>query len=376
MLDIVSYKEYAQAWIPLDELLYANAMNKRCKVVNFDSNIRTIAAPQYLNDLGVRKVLDPSLYFNRIQQLHPLEYFYSSKKSVISLLRESSERFGLEIEKFILLTGEYDTVEETICKYLQYTDIKEFDFINSLYVGMCLSAVENILGIDVLKYAIQHAPSDAQRIATMHRLAIAELKRFKNFDAAAQNFDLAISSIIDSEITDKEKRELKSIIYNGMALMYLMQGDKRRAQNTLKKAIKLVEGLVICETNSDSRVARYYLQEKGNLAQLYVSEGQFLQAKVELRTISEIVTNKAVEYLSEYHCILAVVKYMDRDYKEALDSALSALEGSIEIGAVISIKSAYNIIYASLSKLGFRDLAIKIASKSPLLNKYRRKFSV
>ena len=314
---------------------------------------RTIAAPYYLTDLGVRSFEDPA----RFLSLHAdaLEWqLPSAEESARLLLALPIADLADHLDAFVLLTGDYDTAAAAV-------RAREAEIAGSglhrlqLFAGVLMAAVGDVCCRRLLDAAAvaAHAPTDM--FMARHRRAAAEIKRFGSARTGLtmlDELDRQMAGATQGQaLSDGDLRALLSVTANLRALAFLMLKDWARAEAEIARSRELA-------TLTDLRAvrleesSRYAAQENINLAQMLIKDGDGARAVTTLEENVEFCREHAADYLSEALSALAYAQFLHGEHRVAARTAAEAASRVAEEASPVRLQVAREIRIAALAGAG------------------------
>ena len=322
---------------------------------------RSIAAPYYLTDLGVRRFQDPHLFLDLHLQIFQLPPLPNERQDRDCLLSSSIKDFGSLIDACILLTGNYKAVRDAII--LRHTEVLECDnALTKIYSGVALAALSDPRCASFFE-AVSVAVSTTPEVSFMaqHRLAAAQIKKFEHPESGLDilnRLDRRMQRVkTNGGITEGDYSSMRAVTSNLRALAHLKLGDAKasRREIEISRSLSTLDGL---DRITKSESARYLAQENINLAQLLVQNGEENRAVEILETNRLFCETHCVEYLGEAVSALAYGYYLQGDYRKAIETSLAAIEIVALEASPTRLRVSREILVGSFAEVGEIESAI------------------
>ncbi|WP_143233295.1 hypothetical protein [Actinomyces ruminis] len=321
--------------------------------------VRTVAAPLYVTDLGIRFAPDPAVFYSthiKIAGMTPLNPVDIRDYLVASELTSLAER----LDAVTLFFGDYASAFQAITAR-KADVIGSNDYRLLIYSGVIAGALGNHDALEYFATATMCTNSKTDRYAAQHRAATFEIKRQSSFEAGLRRLFHAEKAYVDSG-TLEGQLDL-AIMYNLVALAYSRLRD-RDPESALRSAD---EHLVSFMRNASgdielmSRAGRYRSQVAINAAQIKAFSSNNAEASKILKTNLETTRRQAFEYLPEAMGEYAYSLYLDGRYDAAARHASDAFWRYYQIGSTQGIRASREIVTACLYKRRLFDDAEHIA---------------
>lgn len=325
---------------------------------------RSIAAPVYVSDLGVRRSNDPSIFYAEHCKIFGMQRLgFEGSELAISQYYDDPGVARL-IDAFILFFGDYDFVHDVIISHFEEL-VSAGNYALNVYAATVLAAVGDRRCLELFDRAVHNADTSSNMYSAQHRAAAFDIKRLGRADLAKERL-LAASRFLDDS---NEARLNKALLLNLEALA-IAKSDIDGAYKMLRDASDLIrqvlESLEIGVDNNhrgmQSRAVRYQSQIAINIAQLSLSIGNEYKALKILQKNLINVDSVAPDYRSEAAAELAYVEYLCGLYRESISHCQDALIEFSRIGAIQSIRTTRELMCAAYSRAGDSDAAQKTAS--------------
>lgn len=313
---------------------------------------RTIAAPYYLTDLGVRRFDDPALFY----RAHAERFGWTETISVAGthelMLDVPVEDLAGLLDAVVLVLGDYETAVDVVRR--RYGSIEaSTDFDLQIYSGVLLAAHGDESCRPLFAAASEQPHVGAvHRFMAHHRLAAAEIKRFRQPDrgiAIVDEIDVSMSAAADcGEISEGDRAAMASVTANLRALGLLGTGDATAARVEVERArsVATVEGL---SKVGRGESARYAAQESINIAQL-LSAGENGESSVAVLTSNVSFCREfCPEYLGEALSALAYAQFLAEDHDGAIDTARDAIRSVVREASPVRLRAVREILIGALA---------------------------
>ncbi len=289
---------------------------------------RSIAAPYYLTDLGVRRFDDPSVFLEAHLALLGPEHRSDLQEDAALLAATPADEFGAILDAFVLLTGDYESAHGVAAA--RFDELLTRPSASLLVqVGVLFAAVGDERVRPVLLRAAEVALHPTDRFMALHRLAAAEIKRFgrpeeglRILQELDQQVDAAQS---DGVLSAGDREALLSVTANLRALALLRTGHPEdvRAEIVRSRDLHTLDDLrevVIGEAS------RYGAQERINLAQVLSGDGEDDAAVDVLGDNVAYCRTHSPDYVGEALTALAYGQLRAARFEEAAATATLAAE--------------------------------------------------
>ncbi len=333
-----------------------------------DFSGRSVGAPYYVTDMGVRLFDDPRLFYDAHLKLANTEAIpRSALKDFIH--KSKLDNLKHRIDAAILFFGDYETVIDAI-RERSSEILGSGDYELLIYCGVVTGACGDVKAIEFFDEAecVAHNPTNAY--AAAHRSAAFEIKKLSASNKALQRLNIAGERYVCSnnfrQILDQ------ALMYNLMALGYLKLGDPRSAE-FMVKACECLESSSVCREDFDldtwSMAGRYRSQIAINQAQLRVASSKPLDALKILKDNIRFIYEESYEYFPEALAEYCYVMYLNEEYDAVLDIGPDAFWRFQQIGSLSAMKSVREIMAACHFKLGSEGKAervVEVFERDPL----------
>jgi hypothetical protein len=287
---------------------------------------RSIAAPYYLTDLGVRKFDDPRVFTHAHLALSAREHLSDAGEDRRVLTRTPVEDLGAVLDAFVLITGEYATARDAIGSRFEEL-LPDGTPALLVQVGVLFAAQGDDRARIALRRAAEVAQLPTDRFMALHRLAAAEIKRFRQPDEGVRVLD-ALDREVDASrrsgvLSAGDGETLLSVTANLRALGLMRAGSGRdvRAEIVRSRGLHTLDGL---RQVALGEASRYGAQERINLAQVLFSDGEVGQAVEALEENVEYCRLHSTDYVGEALTALAYGQFRAGRFVEAARSAADA----------------------------------------------------
>jgi hypothetical protein len=322
---------------------------------------RTVKAPFFLNDLGVRYSDGPKEFaeWNSKQ----IEVALPSHKQIVNDLENwSVTKLADVFDACVLLTGDYAAVMEVALS--RKDDIINNGSISALtYSGSACAALGNKAAYTFFDRAINISKSNKDTITNIHRLIVTKLKRFKDFSGAEK----LMNRLVSVEIKNSNyKKVYMGLFDNILGLGEIMEKSPLSwisAKTNLLNAKDSIEEYLTYSSDLDmvSQAFRYRGQVELNLVQLEIMKGNLSSAKILAQNNVRYVRKNATEYLPEAVSTLAYLEYLNKDYNKSISTTKEAINLHAEIGNLDGIIAGRETLIGNYTKLKRKSEAINEA---------------
>lgn len=323
---------------------------------------RSIAAPYYLTDLGVRKFEDPRLFTEaHLDQFGP-EHRSEPEQDAALLLGSPMSGFAGLLDALVLLTGDYTTAHVVVAARFEEL-VAEAAPSSLVQVGVLLAALGDERARPALRRASDVALHPTDRFMALHRLAAAEIKRFGRPDEGVRilaDLDLEIEAAATTDVLSSGDREtLLSVTANlrALALLRSERGDAARAEIMRSRRLHTLADL---REVAAGEAARYGAQERINVAQVLAGDGELAAAVEALEENLEYCRACNVDYVGEALTALAYGQFRAGRF---VDAARTAADAALHIAFEASptrLRGAREIEIAALFSVGDIESAQKV----------------
>lgn len=319
--------------------------------------IRSLAAPYYVTDLGVRRFRDPSEFYRAHLKYAQIDAIDLDKLLFVGLGLDV-EGLASFIDASVLFFGAYETLARVVEE--RFDEIVESSLYDlQIYAGHVVSSVDCSSAITLFEAASRSGDSLSERYGAEHRAAAVEVKRLKAPKAGLERLFRAERDYVDGAVDGKLNSALAA---NLSALASLQLDGETGAYDFLKAAEGRVATLLRngpdpVGREARSRAGRYRSQVAINEAQLHVFAGGHQDAVDRLEVNLGDAFEGAFEYLSEAQGELAYAKVLAGDYGGAISAGVEAFWRAQAIGAIGSVRAAREILVTALVRLGKVDVA-------------------
>ncbi|RAN57478.1 hypothetical protein B8A40_06515 [Dolosigranulum pigrum] len=335
-----------------------------------ETTSRPIEAPQFLNDLGVRKNTDAKhiadIYLNTVGIDH-----VKVKDDIVEL---NINDVGLYLDIYILLTGDYDVISESVTDRIsEYPNIT--DYSGAIYLASYLAALGDDHGIELFDYARKLGEKNSHQVlSALHRKVTYIIKR-KTISNDVENILQEYLSTINM-VDNLAHKNIYLALFNNLVALYLLKIGLNRSSGVtittlLDNALLLIDDAVF---NSDAdnfiknQGTRYRSQIVINKAQMLVKEEKIGQA-IQLLTENVVYVEKhAEEYLPEVIGSLAYAYFLNQDYSQAVSYCYQSIDAYQQLGMIGSVLIMKKVLISSLYKLKLFDKAKHVLETLEELN--------
>lgn len=320
---------------------------------------RSVAAPYYVTDMGVRRFSDPALFYKthvetaRIQRI-------SSAHLYDTALQTPLEDLANLLDAIILFFGDYDAASNVAID--RATEILNSSLYQLLIHAGTITAASGLdLAVTFFERAADCAGSVSEAYAAMHRAAAFEIKRLTDPDSGLHRLNEARRYIDDSTLDGL----INNALYENLAALAYVKNQSSSPQEALDQAKVSFAAFMDDEREADTplfaRASRYRSQIAINEAQLAIARGERQHAVDLLEDNLRFVHMNAHDYSPEALSELSYAYYLDDKYEKALTASQEAISQLHMIGSLSALRSAREIAVASLAKLNRHEEASCLA---------------
>lgn len=344
---------------------FAPGFTERLRVAAFGgraADARSIAAPYYLNDLGVRRFEDPKIFFSEHVELFELHSFFDTQQSAVLLTSAPVSELAPLFDALVLLAGDYQLVDDMV--RLRFADISNSsDYTLLICSGVVLASRSSLECRTLFDSAIGSASNEIDVFMAKHRLAAAEIKRLGGVERGISTLDEADrdldSSFVRGRMVAGDRSALLAVSANLRALALLNLGlDSEAADEAVRsRSLSTHQGLVRVDPGAS---ARYASQESINVAQMKIAAGELSGALEVLRENVYFSESFCSDYLSEALTAYAYGLFLSGKSVEAMSVAGRAELMVLAEGSPRRLRAVREILAASLSESGAAEQASQI----------------
>lgn len=329
--------------------------------------MRTVAAPVYVTDLGVRSARDATQFYLahcRIAGIPALE------DDVLGACVREAPLCSLRnvLDGVTLFFGECPVVSSEL-SYRCDELLGSRDYNLLVYAGCLLAAERPRLAVSFFEAAAKRADDVSAWYGAQHRAAACEIKRLDDLEGGLQRLKSCRRRLDDCGVRVQLDLALNDNLA-GLALLRSGHGARDVIVAALARLDSaLSEGGSALDSEDVSRAARYRSQIAINLAQLEVSEGKYRDAVSVVRDNVDAVRLRCRDYLPEALGELAYVEYCAELYESSIRHGIGAFHGFREVGSVSGMRSARQVLAAALMKngeTGYAEEMVRWVDEDPL----------
>lgn len=309
---------------------------------------RTIAAPQLLNELGVRRNED-------IQKVRQLLIEEGTIEPISTEALEEDlnnlpiKHLGFYLDVYVLTIGDYAAVYDSVKAKLAKDDRID-NYENCLYIGAYLAAMVDDEAIDYLERAKKLANDQYEKILCQHRLATYYIKRTKDDEKQSEALEQLFYMI--HQIDEEAVHWAYIAIFDNLYSLYMTK--HKIPEKTIIVVLHNALGVIKAALNSPIftdqmkiQIARYRSQLSINLSQLYANKKRTPEAIDILLEDLKTVEKYAQDYLGECYGALAYTYYVNEDYDAAIKYGTKAYDFFKRVGSVSGWKTTKDILIAA-----------------------------
>lgn len=313
------------------------------------TRLRTLAAPIYITDLGIRHLTDPATFYEahcEIASVLPI----SDESIINTLLTTPIEHLKDTLDATILFFGNYSAASIAIS--LRKYELVEAHIPDLLSTcGTILAAMNNTNAIHFFTKAADLASNFHDSYIYNHRLAATLIKRERRIKQALELLDRQLHICKRTDNSEKET----ALLTNLKALAILIQ-DKNihHAMKLINMSLDAIEQAAHNSTYDSealSRIYRYRSQIHINKAQLLLKLEKEKEATILLENNLHFVTQHSPEYVGEALASLALTYYFSRNYHTAIHASEHASKEFAKIGSISALNETRKILIASHMRL-------------------------
>lgn len=315
--------------------------------------------PYYLNDLGIREFEDIRKEMDYLSRKYNFRIL-STAEIENCLMNIDINKLSQWFDMAIFMTGDYVAVENVIEKrFFEIITINNYRLYIYSATVLAVQRNEKAKKLFLKAQDISVAKTILNVAIAKHRLAVAELKRFRNIETC-EKMILEIMSLPFSKLT--EKTMILALVNNLYALCFIMK-DKDNWKKfelliVIENAKKYVEILLSLEGatfEEKDQAVRYLSQININRAQIMQKNKQYSQSVAILEDNLKIVEQYAPFYLSEALGTLGYAYFLNNEFKQAVIILTRAKKVYIDEGAIKSIILINKLLLVSNFQLNNSD---------------------
>lgn len=313
-------------------------------------SLRSLAAPIYITDLGIRRIVDPKIFYQahcKICSITPA----TDTEITAGLVSTPINRLKEALDAAILFFGNYDAASTAITT--RKNEILEDHNPELLSAAGTISAATSTQDSELFfTKAVSLAANYSDSYIYSHRLAATLIKRQHRINDAIKILDTQFTICNQRNNVEKEL----ALLFNLKALAVLMR-DKNiiDAMELVNSSLEMLEYTINNQSYSDdslSRLCRYRSQVHINKAQLLLKIGKQQEAATLLENNLHYTAQHSHEYIGEAAASLALTYYLSKDYPSASRTSIYAIIKLSEIGAISALAASRRVFIASQSKIG------------------------
>lgn len=321
----------------------------------FYNKKRSVKAPQYLTDFGLRSFKDPYLFMkahcNRLNIELP-----NAKEVYKELLNVSINILANWIDAIVLVLGEYEVCHHIIKnRYLEIVNnCTSEDLVK--FATLCGAVRDSEISIKLFNEAELKAKNFNDKQVIYHRLDAVFLKRNSNLD----NFYKKMDEIIQSTYEAKDSSEIVALLDNLYALYLVMIKSSKHTEYLMSSRLLLINAKYILKNAINkfnsfnyelSEFIRYNSQISINQVQLELELKNYDLAETIIKENTNLVSKYNKEYICESLATLAYVLYKKMDYSKSVNTCIDAISEYSKVGGVTGIEEVKKLLVANFSNL-------------------------
>lgn len=325
--------------------------------------MRTVAAPYYVTDLGVREFSDPKEFYATHTKIAGIAEI--DKKIIADCTTQADiSELALVLDAEILFFGDYKTLISPIAqRKFEILDSKDYTLL--IYCGNILSALNESDAIRFYEAAVDAAHVKSESYAAQHRAAAYEIKRANDPRSGLKRLQQCEQKFIDAG-TPEGFVDL-ALLKNLEALAYSILGKTEESANALIEArdqiLKLDRKATQISKEVLSRADRYASQIAINEAQLAISVNNPRKAVQILADNAKMARQQANDYLPEALAELSYGLFLNKQFNESYSVGCEAFWRLQQIGSVKALKTTREILVADLVGMGRVEEAEKLCDQ-------------
>lgn len=340
------------------------------EVLNNKINVeRTVEAPEFLTDFGLRKFESPYLLASKVA--NKLKLILPDPSEIIEeLLEENLEYFTNLLDMIILVLGNYDIAYKAV-SLRKYDLLKLQDFEQLLKIATLCAAVNRPQESELFfKRAIALSkPNSLERVMLKHRLANLYLKRKKDISSYSENVNEIVYSLID-----EDDKLMLPLLSNLVSLELVLRKSNHKSNLMLARILILnakvvLKSMISVEKEKPkaysylSELVRYFSQISLNQIQIELELKNYdLAQKISIENI-EILKKYNPDYLNEALSAYAYVCYKSKLYLKALKIVNKAIIEHEKIGNIVGLNEIKKLKALILYKCNDIEQSNKILSE-------------
>lgn len=317
---------------------------------------RSIGAPFYVTDLGVRLIPDPKIFYKEHCKIFSVPQI-SPKLIEERIVQEDLANLASVIDSIILFFGDYEAVAAGI-KTRMKSVCKSNDYSLLIHSGVVLAALGDANCMPLFEAASEAAVNSSEAYGAHHRAAAFLLKRERDDVASAKQMRTARSYLKDSDA------EVNAALLDNLNALRLLRGGGDAFSALEESSRHLMAYISRSDIAADdySRACRYKSQVSINMTQLLLLDGLQSQAMDVMLENVNFCRMNSFDYLGEALAEASYTAYIVGDLPMAEKLAREAFWRNYPIGAIRAIRGSREILAASLFKTGRTDAAESVAS--------------
>jgi tetratricopeptide (TPR) repeat protein len=375
-----------QMEVNLSRRRFSPAFPERCAIlraaldgINTLGLPRSVAAPIYCNDMGIRHFIDARAFYLehvRMAGLMPLDsHVIQSAIEAVDLPHLASF-----VDAFLLFFGDYTPIVEGLAA--RANEISQSGSLELLTISATvIGEASDRRALPLFEALEKRSPDAASKYFAVHRKAAFLSKRLHEAQQALDELNRAKDTYLtplsqtlsadDKTPQDAPVHAALALFYNLRALPLIML--KRTADSQSDMSTALSEGLkALHELDPQSpaflQVSRFSSQIAINLTQMAVEgtapEGTDPHKAVQIMTGQlGFIAQNAPDFSSESLAEVAIALYHAGEYEKAVHYAVQALTALRDNGFLTGTMECRRVLAASLSQLGRKQQAAAIAGE-------------
>lgn len=314
---------------------------------------RSLKAPEYLTDFGLRKDESPKILINYWESIlgFDLPKLCEMEKELETI---DIQEVPYYIDAIILVLGDYSFVHNSFLKRYSEALKKIKSSLSLLKLATLCGALGDVERANNLFMKAKNVdPEDNKTIS--HRISVLQLKRNHNIENFYNEIDKVINNILAH--SRSQDIEIIGLIDNLVALELIMVPNNKKENIILSKLLLenaqiAIDGLLNSKKLEDeSELVRYSSQIAINQVQLELESEDYGSAKKIIQKDMILVENHNREYISEVYATYAYILYCEKSYKSSIKYAIKAIKEQGLVGNVLGVQESQKLLISNLYKL-------------------------
>jgi hypothetical protein len=322
---------------------------------------RTTAAPEYLNDLGVRRSEEPKTFWQAHLELFGWEDNYDVADNARRMGGLAPNEAIALADATVLLVGDYEGPAAALAD--RHAELLAEASAGALSrYAVLLSALGDRRSFDAFREVMRRG-TVRQATTAAHRYAATQLKRLGDVDGGIATLDALQAAtdqrVADGSVSPADAAAIRALVDNLRALAYVQRKEFAAAQGLIDHAAALVQGAGDAIVTPDE-ARRYQAQVSLNNAQLALGAGDLSRANHLFAQNVARCRADTQDYLSE--ALSAAGLGLLRAGSSL--PAVAALEESVTLicheAAPLRLELTRKLLGAALARAGKPDLGCRV----------------